>query len=304
LKSGAIKVIVIGSEGFIGRNILMGLHSMGYEVWGADLIDHHPTEYGYIHIERSLPEFEQIFKQQHFNYCINAAGSGSVSISISEPNKDFELNVVDTFKLLNAIRLNNSDCKYIHFSSAAVYGNPIKLPIAETADLIPVSPYGYHKWLSEIICKEFVDLYKMPIIILRPFSAYGPGQRKQLIWDLYQKFIKGTTVMLHGTGNETRDFIYVGDIVIAINTLMRCSTFDGDVYNIASGKSISIREVSEVFKKLLRDNKQILFENKPDPGTPLYWEADISKINNFGFRPSTTFEYGLQQTIQWITNNG
>jgi UDP-glucose 4-epimerase len=282
----------------------MGLKSEGYEMWGADLVDHHPTAYGYFHIDRSLPEFEQIFKHQHFNYCINAAGSGSVPISIAEPIKDFELNVLDTFKLLNAIRLNNRDCKYIHFSSAAVYGNPIKLPIAETAALVPVSPYGYHKWLSEIICKEFVDLYQMPIIIVRPFSAYGPGLRKQLIWDLYQKVIKGDTVMLHGTGNETRDFIYVDDIVKAVNTLMGGGTFNGDVYNIASGSSISIREVSEVFKKLMAGNKEILFENKPDPGTPLFWKADISKITALGFKPDTTFENGLQQTIQWIKVNG
>ena len=300
----ANKILIIGSEGFIGKNLVAGLIKNGYQVWGVDLIDIKPKEYQYYRIGRLQPEFDQLFSQQQFDYCINAAGSGSVPVSIKEPHRDFEANVVDTFKLLNAIRLYNSTCRYVHFSSAAVYGNPTQLPVSETALPAPVSPYGYHKWISEITCKEFMDLYKLPMVILRPFSAYGPGLRKQLIWDLYQKFKQDKVVHLHGTGNETRDFIFIDDIVQVVITIIRCDVFKGAILNIASGKSNTIKEVSALYNKLLGGEHEILFDNIADKGNPLFWEADISKINSLGFKPSFNLETGLQKTIQWIKENG
>lgn len=304
MNSQGEKVLIIGSEGFIGKNLVAGLLAKGFKIWGADLIDIKPKNYQYIRIGRLNPEFEQIFITQQFDYCINAAGNGSVPVSIAAPDRDFEANVTDTFKLLNAIRLHNENCRYIHFSSAAVYGNSKELPIKETTPLAPVSPYGYHKWISEITCSEFFTLYNLPLSILRPFSAYGPGLRKQLIWDLYQKFKIDGAIYLHGTGNETRDFIYIDDIVNAVVTIIKCNEFNGEIFNVASGTSKTIKEVSEIFNSNLDAPKEILFENIPDKGNPLFWEADISKITSLGFKARFMLEEGLEKTIQWIRENG
>jgi len=81
----------------------------------------------------------------------------------------------------------NNKCKYLHISSAAVYGNPKQLPVKETDNCQPLSPYGWHKWMSELICQEYFRLYNIRSLIVRPFSVYGPGLRKQLFWDLYGK---------------------------------------------------------------------------------------------------------------------
>lgn len=304
MSSVSNKILILGSEGFIGKNLVSGLLKRNYEIFGADLIDLKPKTYSYFRIGRLQPEFDQLFQKQHFDYCINVAGSGSVPISISEPNRDFEANVSDTFKLLNAMRLYNSNCRYIHFSSAAVYGNPKQLPIKETNILSPVSPYGYHKWISEITCKEFFLLFKIPTVILRPFSAYGPGLRKQLIWDLYQKFKNDERIFLQGTGNETRDFIYIDDIIEAISTIIRANKFDGEIFNIASGKSTTIKKVSEIFSDILGNSKEIFFDNVLDDGNPLFWEADISKIHSLGFKPLVSLEKGLRSTIEWLQANG
>lgn len=293
-------VLIIGSEGFIGRNIVSALLTNGYKVWGADLMNIRTKEYHYFQIGQLQPEFDKLFKCQHFDYCINAAGSASVRDSITEPDRDFEANIIDTFKLLNAIRVYNKDCKYVHFSSAAVYGDSKQLPISEMTIPAPISPYGYHKWISEITCREFVILYKIPVTILRPFSAYGPGLRKQLMWELYQKFKKNAIVCLHGTGNETRDFVYIDDIVHAVLLIIRNSKFKGEVFNIASGHSTTIKEVSQIFKNILGTKKEILFDNVLDYGNPLFWEANISKISSLGFQSSFTLEKGLEQTIQWL----
>src|SRR4051812_45261160 len=108
------RILVIGSEGFIGKGIVEKLLQHNYEITGADLLEVNPVDYGYYKISRLQPEFDFIFQADQFDYCINAAGSGNVPLSIVEPHRDFDANVNDTFKLLNAIKLHNKGCKYIH----------------------------------------------------------------------------------------------------------------------------------------------------------------------------------------------
>ncbi|MBK6479818.1 MAG: SDR family oxidoreductase [Saprospiraceae bacterium] len=112
---------------------------------------------------------ESIFRNERFDICINAAGNGSVAFSIGNPKTDFEANTYHVIKILDAIRMYQSECKFLQISSVAVYGNPIKLPINECDNLNPLSAYGFNKLMSEMICKEYHTLYNLPIAIIRPF---------------------------------------------------------------------------------------------------------------------------------------
>jgi UDP-glucose 4-epimerase len=296
-----MRILILGSEGFIGNHLVKALKVIGNDIYGCDLFERPFHEaYHYIKVSRLSPQWEEIFSTQVFDVCINAAGSGNVPYSMTHPLMDFEANTLDAIRILDAIKRLNGSCKYLHISSAAVYGNPPSLPVREDMGPTPLSPYGYHKWMSELACKEFYHLHNVKTAILRPFSVYGPGLRKQLIWDLYHKISKGDDLTLFGTGDESRDFVYVEDLARAVKLILDQAPFDNTVYNIASGEETTIRAVSELFRKVIGTSCKISFNNQKREGDPANWRADISRIKELGFNPSFTFEEGLTKTHEWL----
>jgi dTDP-glucose 4,6-dehydratase/UDP-glucose 4-epimerase len=296
-----MKILIIGSEGFIGSNLLVSL-KQDYIVFSADIFYSSVSEKHFI-LNTSLPDFDSIFQKDKFDYCINASGSGSVSNSFKEIENDFNLNTTNVFKILNAIKLHNPECKFINFSSAAVYGNPEILPVKETSLIKPVSPYGFHKYYSEQISKEFYTLYNIKSCNLRVFSAYGPRLKKQLFWDIYQKGKTSDTIELLGNGNESRDFIYIDDIISAIEKIINSDCFHADVINVASGIETKISVAAHLFVKEMFGNKNIVFSNITNEGYPDNWLADINKIESIGFTPKTSMEEGLIQYANWLKKN-
>jgi len=202
-----MKILIIGSSGFIGSHLVQYFARKGLVVLGCDIRPSSAVNETTVLLPADIHDYTGIFKNQNFDYCINASGSASVPFSIVNPAEDFHLNVANVNLILHAIRNENPACGFINFSSAAVYGNPASLPVKEEAKLAPVSPYGFHKMISEQICAEFWKLYKIRTCSLRVFSAYGPGLRKQIFWDLYQKTNSSSTIEIFGTGKKSRDFI-------------------------------------------------------------------------------------------------
>lgn len=295
-----MKIIIIGSKGFIGSHAVR-YFSAAHEVWGADI--QNDDAGNYFKLDKTQSDFEAIFQSQQFDICINASGNGSVPISINQPVFDFELNVLNTVKLLDALRLHNPQCKYINMSSAAVYGNPKKMPVTENTHLLPLSPYGWHKLYSEQISKEYYYLNNLQTINLRLFSVYGPNLRKQLFWDIYQKCLRSNTIELFGSGNETRDFIYIDDLMIAINAIIDRGLFNGESINIATGIESSIKEAATIFCRSVDSAIKVRFNNIVKPGDPLHWRADISVLKQFGFEPKTFIDEGLKKTVKWLKEN-
>lgn len=294
-----MKILVIGSKGFIGSHVFSYLEKNNYTVYGCDVVTDYEHK-DYIQIDATNSDFHSIFEHNKVDVCINCSGAASVPQSIENPYRDYLLNTVNVFKLLDGIRLYQPQCKFLNLSSAAVYGNPETLPIGEDAILKPLSPYGIHKMQSEQICQEFFNYYNIKTCSVRIFSAYGAGLKKQLFWDMYQKFVKDETIDLFGTGNETRDFIYIDDIVKAINCIVTKGGFNNEVVNIANGEEFTIRHVANTFKTLLQSNKNIRFNKKMKPGDPLNWRADISLITSMGYTPSVGLAEGIRKYIQWL----
>jgi UDP-glucose 4-epimerase len=223
---------------------------------------------------------------------------------MGDPIGDFAANCWSVLKVLEAIRTANSACRYLHISSAAVYGNPTRLPVKESDPLGPLSPYGWHKQVSETLCREYFALYKLPVAMVRPFSIYGPGLSKQFFWDLYQKCKQSTEVTLWGTGRESRDFIYIADFVRAIDIVLSKSPMEADVYNIASGVETPMSEAAATFARHFNAGLQIGFNRQTRPGDPLNWKADISRIGLLGYVGEYSLERGLRETIRWLKDSG
>lgn len=206
-----MKIIIIGSRGFIG-NACVEYFRRDNEVWECDVVMDYDRP-RYLFIEAVDSDFQEIFRDGEFDVCINCSGAANVPFSLEKPLHDFQLNTLNVFKILDAIRRYNPECKFLNLSSAAVYGNPVSLPVTESQAVAPVSPYGMHKAMAENICEEFYRFWGVSTCSVRIFSAYGPGLKKQLLWDISCKLLNDGPLHLFGTGEETRDFIYISDLV-------------------------------------------------------------------------------------------
>lgn len=298
-----MNILILGSQGFIGSHLVTYFLNKEYIVYGCDLVEYSTDKYNYQKISILSSDFETLFINQRFDVCIYAAGSGNVAYSVLHPNSDFEANTLAVVKVLDTLRKFQPLCKYLQISSAAVYGNPNQLPVKETARIAPLSPYGYHKWMCEILCKEYHELYNINIAIIRPFSVYGNGLRKQLFWDICEKLSHMDHIHLFGSGNESRDFLHIEDLCKLINAVIDQSAFEGDIYNAATGTETTIREIADIFQSTFPGNKKISFSSEVKPGDPINWNADVSKIKNIGFEPVISLATGIPDYIHWYSKN-
>ena len=292
-----MKILIIGSEGFIGHALFKHFMSKKVQVIGVDIVSQ--TLPNYIFINAASPDYNDVFKNTSFDLCINASGAANVNFSNKNPSWDYVLNAHNVFKMLDGIRKFAPACKFIHLSSAAVYGNPESLPISESFPIKPLSPYGFHKWQSEILCQEFASVYGVQSVVLRIFSAFGPGLSKQLFWDLYQKSKASKSVEIFGTGKETRDFIFIDDIIQAIEIIIQTQN-EQRIINVANGEEISIETAAKIFFKHLDTSNDFSFNGQSRKGDPKNWRADISILKSMGYKQQITFKQGIDKYCKWL----
>lgn len=296
-------VLITGVAGFIGRYAARYFSRQGWKVIGTD---NSPPENApiadlaiYQRLQLPTREFQSLLQTHNPDTLIHCAGRASVALSVAEPSADFYSNTVLTFNLLEALRLNIPACKFIFLSSAAVYGNPLSLPIDETYPVAPISPYGFHKLQGEQICLEFAKIYNQPTASIRIFSAYGAGLRRQVMWDICQKAISQKTLLLQGTGKESRDFIHALDIAKALMLVSDRAPMKGEVYNLGIGKEVTIFELSKIVLRSLGKKSVPLFDGVVPTGNPINWRANISKIESIGFSPTVQLEQGITNFANW-----
>lgn len=296
-----MKILIIGSNGFIGSaGVMYFLSKNIYQVYGCDIAQAKTKTLPFFQVTKYNPDYDHIFKKEQFDICINASGSASVPESINDPENDFKLNVANMSILLESIRKYNPYCKLIQLSSAAVYGNPQTKPINELHPTDPISPYGRNKLESEKLCAKYNSTYHIAICCLRIFSAYGPGLKKQLFWDIYQKAQKSKYMELYGTGYESRDFIYIEDLISAIELVIINARFEGEIVNVANGEEILIKDAVGFFLKAMKWNGEYMFSGKTREGDPINWCSDITKLNNMGYQKKVDIVSGLNKYINWL----
>ena len=233
-------LVVVGASGFLGRYAVARFRSHGWYVLACDIrrprhqiLQEDVDEYFMAH--PGSAEFGLWLESRKPDVLINCAGSSNVSASLTDPLQDFQANALLIVHLLEAIRAHLPSCRFLNLSSAAVYGNPVSVPIAEDQPVNPISPYGYHKFQAELFCREYHQIYGLGTASVRIFSAYGAGLRRQVIWDILQKASCGNTIQLQGTGSESRDFIHASDVAAGLECVVQCGDFKGNTFNLASG---------------------------------------------------------------------
>jgi UDP-glucose 4-epimerase len=219
-----------------------------------------------------------------------------VGKSVEAPIKDFDMTLSSLYSILEYIRIHNPKAKLIYPSSAAVYGNAGGV-LSEDDNLNPISPYGLHKVFAEQLCKYYSGFHGLKIGVLRIFSIYGEGLRKQILWDACTKFSSNEN-MFWGTGNESRDFIAVCDLCEAICLVLDKQDTPFDIYNCASGNSITIGTILNEIG--LHYNMKPEFNGNRKEGDPDYMKANIDKLSKLGFMPKVTLKKGVGDYVKWF----
>ncbi|SIS10587.1 NAD-dependent epimerase/dehydratase family protein [Natronorubrum thiooxidans] len=224
----------------------------------------------------------------------------SVQGSVEAPLTSHEINVDATLDVLEAAR--NEDARVVLASSAAIYGHPEQVPITETDPKSPTSPYGLDKLTIDHYAHQYHDLYDLETVALRYFNAYGPGQvagdYSGVISVFIDQALSDEEITVYGEGDQTRDFVYIDDIVRA-NQKAATTDAVGDAYNIGTGESVTIRELAELIQEITDTDSDIVHMDART-GDIEHSEANISKAQNqLDYEPTVSLREGLEQTVTW-----
>jgi nucleoside-diphosphate-sugar epimerase len=309
------RVLVTGGAGFIGSHIVDRLLRKDLEVVVIDnltdgrlwKIAHHKDEGEFHFVKGDILDFPVVRRiMKGIDAVFHEAALASVRLSVENPLLANEINVKGTLNLLKA----SSDLgvkRFIYASSAAVYGDTESSQKREDMPTRPSSPYGISKLAAENYVKIFQRLYGLETVSLRYFNVYGPRQRFDIncayggvITIFLNRLLKNMSLVIFGDGEQTRDFIFVDDIVeanmLALNSRNAC----GDVFNIGTGVGVSVNQIAELLKELLgkKDLKNIYKE--PRPAESRHGYADITKAEKtLGFHPKSDIKKGLTDLVNW-----
>lgn len=303
--------LVTGGAGFIGSHLCEQLLKDGYNV---RVLDNFTTgQKG--NLSGCLQEIEFIQGDIRDPVAVSRSVQGvelvfhlAAQISVVESMKDpagcFDINVTGTNLLLQTAAEMGVK-KVVISSSAAVYGNQDRLPIAENNPLHPLSPYAASKQMDEILAGLYTRSYHLPVACLRYFNVFGPRQNPNspyaaAIPIFIRRILDGKSVVIYGDGGQTRDFIYVTDIARANILAAKSIKADDGVMNICTGKQVSILELVMELQRIISGPSEIQ-KQSPRIGDIYHSYGNPQKAHDLiAFNPEVDFIEGLTRTIEWM----
>jgi len=306
------KVVVTGGAGFIGSHIAEQWINDGAEVHVIDnlrsgFLSNLENLNGVIFHKGSVTDKSLVFDVlQDADYVHHLAALVSVPESIEKPYECVEINIIGLLNILEAARYHKVK-KVVFSSSAAVYGDNEELPKTINSIPDPKSPYGITKLEGEYYLKMYNKEYGLGTVSLRYFNVFGPRQNPNsqyaaAIPIFIKKALADEPVTIFGDGTQTRDFIYVKDVVKA-NLLAAKNDKVSGVFNVALGKSISINEIAREIIKLTNSKSQIVYEEERK-GDIKHSAASIKEtVEQLNFHPENSLIEGLKKTIDYFRNN-
>ena len=301
--------LVLGAGGFIGRHTARSLANRGCTVIGLGhgrWTANEARSFGvhrWIETDITLDSLLRLDLSKPVDCIVHCAGSGAVSYSYEEPWNDFQRATVTTAAVLEWIRRQSYRPRLVLVSSAAVYGDHGDADLTESSVRSPISPYGFHKLSAEMLCESSSHFFEIPISVVRLFSVYGEGLRKQLLWDAMSKFDRGEGCFF-GTGNELRDWIHVDDAasLLALAGLSRQSSFE--VYNGANQQANTAQVLLQLAAASSRDRLPC-FTGVTHAGNPYRLTADCSHAHyRLDWAPKIRLEEGLLRYANWYRTLG
>jgi len=236
------------------------------------------------------------------NVVFHLAAIVNVPLSIEDPLLVNDVNVRGTLNLLEA-SVKEDIQRFIYVSSCAVYGEACYLPINEKHPIMPLSPYGISKFTAEHHCKIFHMIHGLKTVCLRFFNVYGPKQSEGPYSGVITQFInrlkQGKPPIIYGDGKQTRDFVYVEDVVEASTKALKSQNCVGEVINVGTGKPTTVNEIAKVLMELFKETGRKSEYGPPRAGDIQDSYADIGKAGRvLGYRPRIRLEEGIKRLLQ------
>ena len=308
-----MKCLVTGVAGFIGSSLSEELVRLGHQVVGIDcFIDYYPRIVKEDNLEKLRKSSQFTFVEKSIltadlqellhgvDVVFHLAAQAGVRASWG---KDFEIytenNIRGTQRMLEACKDMNLK-KFVYASSSSVYGDAESLPMKETDNLHPVSPYGVSKLAAEHLTYLYWKNFGIPTISLRYFTVFGPRQRPDMA---FHKFLAcalmDKPIEMYGTGEQTRDFTFISDIVKA-HILAAESPVQGEVFNIGGGNRISLAAVIPIVEEV-SGRKLTILSRPAQKGDAKHTYADITRAGNIlHFKPAVSVREGLERECAWL----
>jgi len=307
------KIVITGGAGFIGSHIAEALVE-NHEVVIVDNLDDYysPTlkqrnldcvmEKGDVDFVRGditdLDLLQNVIDDT-VDYVFHEAAQAGVRISVEDPFKPNNVNVLGTLNVLKA-SLDAGVKRLINASSSSVYGKVQYLPFDEAHPTMPVSPYGVSKLAAEHYCRVFYEIYGLPTVSLRYFTVYGPRMRPDLAISIFiRKMSANDSITVFGDGEQTRDFTYIDDIVRVNLQLLDTDAADGYAMNVGGGHRITVNDLIAHLRKITGSMSEVVYSNK-QKGDAEHTMADVGRARELvGYMPETTIEDGLGLYALW-----
>jgi UDP-glucose 4-epimerase len=294
-------VLVTGGAGFIGGHIAADLAADNDVTVYDDLSADDPElPDGTRLVEGDVRDVDALAAAapESLDVVFHEAANISVPRSVEEPVWSHEVNATGTLNVLELAR--RRDARVVFASSAAVYGDPASVPVAETDPTEPRSPYGIEKLAGDLYTRRYHDLYGLETVALRYFNVYGPGQSggyAGVISAFVERAAAGEPLVVHGDGTQTRDFVHVRDVVRA-NRLAATTDAVGGAYNVGTGESISIADLASLVAELSGTDASVT-HGPAREGDVARSRADVSKARErLGYEPTVGFREGLTELVK------
>lgn len=302
-----MKTLVTGGAGFIGSHVADRLIGLGHDVsiidnlWTGHRHNVNPSATFYEADIRSR-ELDEIMRIEEPECVIHHAAQMNVRRSIDDPILDADVNILGSLKLIECCKKHHVR-KIIYISTGgAVYGEPCSLPTDETHPINPLSQYGVSKHTVEHYLEVYRISYGLNYTILRYPNVYGPRQdpcgEAGVVAIFARRMLRGEEVIINGSGQQERDFVYVSDIVTA--NVLSMEKGDGEILNLGSGKGTSVNEIFDQLSGITA------YKRKPVYAPPLIGEVFKATLNAgkalqlLGWRPSIGLEAGLERTVEFL----
>ena len=305
------RCIVTGGAGFIGSHLCEKLLSEGHEVICLDdlsgttfeNIRHIYNKKGFLFIKGDIRD-KELIRSIKADIVFHLAAQISVDKSIVEPEDTISRNILGTLNVLEVARMNNQ--RVIYASSCEIYGTAQRVPQDLRHPTDPTSPYALSKLAADKLCQVYSEIYGMPITVLRCFNVFGPRQSTTSYGAVISIFAKrvmnGMPPIIHGTGEQTRDYSYIDDIIDAYIRAMDKEK-DGP-FNIGSGNEVKIKALAEkVIKFCGNDMKPVYDDPRPNDIMRSQCDNSVSKTE-LGWSPTIPFDEGLKRYIKWLKEKG
>lgn len=225
------------------------------------------------------------------------AAINSVSYSVSHPREVLDVNFYGTLNLLEAAKF--SGAKFIYISSAEIYAESDS-PINENGKILPDSPYAVSKAAADHLVACYNKIYQLPTVIFRPFNIYGPENYKNVIFKFAEAAFAGKNLELDGGGSQAKDFIFIKDFIEALCLAAANLHAEGEIFNIGSGRSISIKDLAEKIIFLTRSPSKIIIKEARQASNKNF-KCDSGKLKRIlNWNASADLEKGLAETVLWI----